>query len=196
MIKKSTKKYFNELKKNLDKISIDDIEMAVDILHHAYSDNKHIFILGNGGSAATASHFACDLGKGTLASKDNKKTKRFKVTSLTDNVATMTAWSNDINYNHIFSEQLKNLLSQGDVVIGISVSGNSPNILNAIKLARAHKAKTISLTGFDGGKLAKISDVSLIARINKYDVAEDIHLTLSHIITRYFLETLNPYQLK
>ncbi len=196
MIKKSTKKYFNELKKNLDKISIDDIEMAVDILHHAYSDNKHIFILGNGGSAATASHFACDLSKGTLAPKDNKKTKRFKVTSLTDNVATMTAWSNDINYNHIFSEQLKNLLSQGDVVIGISVSGNSPNVLNAIKLARGHKAKTIALTGFDGGKLAKISDVSLIARINKYDVAEDIHLTLSHIITRYFLETLNPYQLK
>lgn len=193
MIKKSAEKYINELKKILDKISIDNIKLVVDMIHNAYNDNKQIFILGNGGSAATASHFACDLGKGTLAPKDNTDIKRFKVTSLTDNVATMTAWGNDISYNHIFSEQLKNLLSPGDIVIGISVSGNSPNVINAIKLAKARKAKTIALTGFNGGKLAKISNINITARINKYDIAEDIHLMLSHIITRHFLKTLNNY---
>lgn len=189
MIRKSTKKYFSEVKKNLDKVPTDNIELAVDILHHAYIDNKYIFILGNGGSAATASHFACDLGKGTLSPKDNKKNKRFKVISLTDNMAIVTAWGNDTSYDYIFSEQLKNLLVSGDVVIGISVSGNSSNVINAFKLAKARKAKTIALTGFDGGKLSKIADVSILVRVNKYDVAEDIHLMISHIITRHFFET-------
>lgn len=188
MVKKTTRKYFSELKKIIDKISIKDIELIVNILNNAYLNNKHIFILGNGGSAATASHFACDLGKGTLSS-NNKK--RFRVISITDNVATMTAWSNDVNYAHVFSEQLKNLLDEEDVVIGISASGNSPNVINAISLAKLCKAKTISLTGFDGGELAKIVDINILAKVKKYDLAEDIHLIISHIITRYFFKQLN-----
>ena len=191
MIQQQAKNYFAEIKQILDSIDLKKIKQIVEMIHSAYKNNGHIFILGNGGSAATATHFACDLGKGTLRPKGGKKIKRFKVTSLADNVATMTAWGNDASYNHIFSEQLKNLLSPGDVVIGISASGNSPNVLNAIKLAKKQKAKTISLTGFDGGKLAKTSDVCIIASVNKYDIAEDIHLILSHIITRYFLETIN-----
>lgn len=191
MIKQLTQSYFDEIKQILDEISLQEIEKITTILYNAYRKQKHIFIMGNGGSASTASHFACDLGKGTLSPKDTKKIKRFKVTSLTDNVATITAWSNDISYDQIFSEQLKNLLSPGDVVIGISASGNSPNVLKAIKFAKKTRAITVGLAGFDGGKLAKISDISLVARVNKYDIAEDIHLMLSHIITRYFLKKIS-----
>ena len=190
MIQKHSQTYFNEIKEILDKISLEDIERIVDIIHDAYKREKHIFIMGNGGSAATASHFACDLGKGTLRPAGEQRIQRFKVTALTDNVALMTAWGNDLGYNSIFSEQLKNLVSKEDVVIGISASGNSPNILNAIKLAKKRKATTIGLVGFDGGELAKIADVSIVVRTNKYDISEDIHLMLSHIITRYFLELL------
>lgn len=191
MIKQFTKNYFDEIKQVLDKTSLENIEKITDILYSAYKNGGHIFIMGNGGSAATASHFACDLGKGTLSPKGKKNIKRFKVTSLTDNIATITAWSNDTDYSQIFSEQLKNLLNKGDVVIGISASGNSPNVLNAIKLAKKNKAITIGLTGFSGGQLAKISNISIVARANKYDVVEDIHLMLTHILTRYFLETIN-----
>jgi len=191
MIKKLTKDYFNQVRQTLDEISLKEIEKIIEVIRRAYLKKKHIFIMGNGGSAATASHFACDLGKGTLRPKDEKKIKRFKVTSLTDNIASITAWGNDFNYDHVFSEQLKNLISPNDVVIGISASGNSPNILNAIELAKKYKAITIGLTGFNGGKLAQISDVAIVAKINKYDIAEDVHLILTHMITRYFLEKIN-----
>lgn len=191
MIKQHTKNYFNEVKRILDEIAFEDIERVANIIHDAYKGNKHIFIMGNGGSAATASHFACDLGKGTLHPTDPKRIQRFKVTALTDNVPLMTAWGNDSSYEHIFAEQLKNLLSEGDVVIGISVSGNSLNILNAIKIARELGAITIGLVGFDGGELAKIADASIVAKVNRYDISEDIHLMLTHIITRYFLELLS-----
>jgi len=191
MIQNFTKNYFDELKKILDGISLKDIEKIADVLREAYKSNRHIFITGNGGSAATATHFACDLGKGTLSPKGPQKIKRFKVTSLTDNVATMTAWGNDVGYNRIFSEQLKNLLSPDDVVIGISARGNSPNILNAVKLAKKMKARSIGLAGFNGGKLVKISDISIVVPVHKYDIAEDAHLILCHVITRYFLETIN-----
>lgn len=190
MIKQHTQSYLNEIKQVLDNISLEDIEKIVNIIHDAYQDNKHIFIMGNGGSAATASHFACDLGKGTLHPTDSRRIQRFKVTALTDNVALMTAWSNDSSYDNIFSEQLKNLLSEGDVVIGISASGNSRNILNAINVAKEYRAITIGFIGFDGGDLVEIVDASIVARVNRYDIAEDIHLMLTHIITRYFLELL------
>lgn len=191
MIKQITKNYFEEIKKILDEISLKDIEKIAEIIYNAYLKKKHIFIMGNGGSATTASHFACDLGKGTLSPRTKKNIKRFKVISLTDNIATITAWANDVSYNQIFSEQLENLLNAGDVVIGISAGGNSPNILKAIKLAKKKQATTIGLVGFNGGKLAKIADISIVAKINKYDIAEDVHLILTHIITRYFSELIN-----
>lgn len=190
MIKRHTQNYFNEIKGVLDNISLEDIENITNIIYNAYKENKHIFIMGNGGSAATASHFACDLGKGTLHPTDTKRMQRFKVTALTDNVPLMTAWSNDSSYDNIFSEQLRNLVSEGDVVIGISASGNSKNIINAINTAKELTAITIGLAGFDGGELAKISHASIIARVERYDMSEDVHLILTHIITRYFLELL------
>ncbi len=190
MIQQLSREYFNEVKKILDKISLENIEKIANIIHDAYKNERHIFIMGNGGSAANASHFACDLAKGTLHPTDTQRIKRFKVTALTDNVASMTAWGNDLSYEHIFSEQLKNLAGEGDVVIGISASGNSPNILKAIKLAREFRAITIGLAGFDGGELAKIVDAAIVVEVRRYDMSEDIHLMLAHIITRHFLELL------
>ena len=190
-MKELIKNYFSEIEQILDKISLKDIEKFASILHNIYLKEGHIFIIGNGGSASTASHFACDLSKGALLPKNYKKIKRLKATSLTDNIAIITAWSNDISYKKIFSEQLNNLLCKNDIVIGISASGNSPNIIEAIKTAKQKKAKTIGLAGFNGGKLAKITDICIIAKINKYDIVEDIHLILTHIITRHFLNLIN-----
>ncbi|MCK4539867.1 SIS domain-containing protein [Candidatus Parcubacteria bacterium] len=191
MIKETAKKYFSDLKKVIDELDLNILEKITEIIHDAYKNDKQIFIMGNGGSAATASHFACDLGKGTLLNNGQNNTKRFRVISLTDNVATMTAWGNDTDYSHIFSDQLKNLINSRDVVIGISASGNSPNVINAINLAKKHNAKTIGFAGFEGGELAKISDVAIVAKINRYDIAEDVHLVLGHLVTRYFKNTIN-----
>ena len=190
MIIKNTYKYFGEIKKILDRISFENISKIVNVIHEAYIREGHIFIFGNGGSASTASHFACDLGKGVTFLNKDKNVKRFKVTSLTDNVATMTAWGNDTGYNQIFSEPLKGLICKNDVAIGISASGNSPNVINAIQLAKEHRAKTICLTAFGGGKLGLLADNSVIVDINRYDLAEDAHSIICHLITYHFQELL------
>ncbi|MBU4031145.1 SIS domain-containing protein [Patescibacteria group bacterium] len=190
-MKKLIENYFSEIKQTLDKILLRDIEKFASALYDVYLKGGHIFIMGNGGSASTASHFACDLSKGVLSPKNHKKIKRLKVTSLTDNMATITAWSNDLSYEKIFSEQLNNLSREGDAVIGISASGNSPNIIDAIKTAKKKKAITLGLAGFNGGKLAKMADICITAKVDKYDIAEDIHLMLSHIITRHFFNLIN-----
>jgi len=192
MIKKETKIYFNQISQTINQLSAGNIKRAVEAIYQAYLKNKYIFIMGNGGSAATASHFACDLSKSTFSLQYNKKEKRrFKVISLTDNIALITAWSNDSNYDQIFVQQLENLLKKDDVVIGISVSGNSPNIIKAIELAKKRKAVTIGLVGFRGGRLAEITDINITTKINRYDVSEDVHLILTHLITRHFFEKIN-----
>jgi len=192
MIKKETKIYFDQINQAINQLSTGNIKRVVEAIYQAYLKNKYIFIMGNGGSAATASHFACDLSKSTLSLQCSKKTiKRFKVISLTDNIALITAWSNDSNYDQIFIQQLENLLKKDDVVIGISVSGNSPNIIKAIELAKKRKAVTIGLAGFKGGRLAEITDINITTKINLYDVSEDVHLILTHLITRHFFEKIN-----
>jgi D-sedoheptulose 7-phosphate isomerase len=151
---------------------------VVEALHNARLDRKHVFILGNGGSSATASHFACDLGKGTAVAG----WPRFKAIALTDNMPLVTAWANDTSYDDVFAEQLVNLASDGDVVIGISGSGNSPNVLNAIKLARKLGAITIGLTGFDGGELKNLVDMAIVVPNHCIQQVEDVHLILEHAI--------------
>ncbi len=138
--------------------------------------------MGNGGSASLASHFACDLSKGTLQNVHDDNEKRFRVISLTDNIALMTAYSNDLGYEHVFSQQLKNLVNEGDVVIGISASGNSKNVINAISLAKKSKAVSIGLLGFDGGKLKEIVDLKLWVNKDNYGIVEDVHSSLQHMI--------------
>src|ERR1700687_934314 len=132
----------------LQAISLPHLETVLRLLEEAYRNGRRIFIMGNGGSAATASHFALDLAKNTIM----PGVPRLKAISLTDHVPLITAWSNDIAYEHIFAEQLANMIEPGDVAIGISTSGNSPNVINALRLARECQASTIGLLGAKGGK--------------------------------------------
>lgn len=180
--------YLRELKETLDKLPSSQIEKIKDILLGAYRENKKVFIMGNGGSAATASHFACDLAKGTAGKDDSRK--RFKAIALTDNVPILTAWANDTGYENIFLEQLKNLLDEGDVVIAISGSGNSRNIIKAVEYANAQKALTIGLTGFRGGKLKGMVQECLIVPSHSLEQIEDVHLILEHILCSWLRQLI------
>ena len=144
----------------------------------ARDTNKTIFVMGNGGSASTASHFVSDLLKTSIV----KDRERFKAVSLSDNIPVMLAWSNDTSYDNIFVEQLHNCLSENDVVIGISGSGNSTNVIKAIEFANTTNALTISLTGKDGGKLSKHSQINLTVPSNDMLTIETIHLMLLHLL--------------
>ncbi len=174
----SINNYFQLLKQTLDNLDRTELETFINILLNARDKGRCIYIMGNGGSASTASHFVCDFNKGMSYGKD----KRFKVICLNDNIPTMMAYSNDISYEDIFVEQLKNFLNEDDVVIGISGSGNSKNILKAIEYANSKGAVTIGLTGYDGGVLRKICRHSINANINNMQVSEDIHIMICHMI--------------
>ncbi len=180
------KEYLEKLSQTLHKIDIRDIDRCSDILLEAYENKKNIFICGNGGSAATASHFACDINKGVSLGLE----KRFKIIALTDNLATITAYSNDLDYDDIFLEQLKNFYTTGDILIGISGSGNSKNVLNAIEYVNKNQGITIGWTGFDGGRLRQVSQYSVNANINDMQISEDIHMTLVHLMMKVLRKKL------
>ena len=179
-------KYIIHLQDVLNKLKLEHVRESIDVIMDAYQDDKQIFVIGNGGSASTASHLACDLGKGTSV----EDRKRFRVISLTDNVATMTAWSNDVSYDDVFVEQLKNLVNSGDVVIGISASGNSENVIRAMQHAVDVGCRTIGWSGFGGGRLAKICDVNVVVDSSEYGPVEDVHLILNHILHAWIREEL------
>jgi len=183
-IKNFPQKYFQELKNALDKLDSEKIYKVISILLEAYKKDKKIFIFGNGGSASTASHFACDLSKGTLSNVYDENEKRFRVISLTDNVATITAFSNDLSFEDIFIQQLRNLIEEGDVAVVMSGSGNSPNVVKAIEYAKKCGAITIGFLGFrTGGKLGQLVDYDITVQDDHYGRIEDIHLVLGHLIT-------------
>ncbi len=177
----SVEDYIEGVKRCLAEISRDEVEGVVKAVVDAFKRQKRVFVFGNGGSASTSSHFACDLGKGTAV--DNK-IMRLPVLSLTDNVALITAIANDIGYSSVFKEQLASLLSEGDVVIGISASGNSPNVLEAIEYAKSKGATTIGICGFGGGKLAQVAERTLVFSAKDYGQVEDAHMVLLHFISR------------
>ncbi len=181
--------YIRELKQNLDKLNLAKIDQAVNIILHAFKRQKKIFIMGNGGSASTASHMACDLGKGTLRRVYDDSEPRLKVYSLTDNVAALTAYANDLSFEDIFIQQLRNLAEKDDVVIVLSGSGNSKNIIKAISYAKKCRSKTIGILGFkDGGKAGRLVDCAIIVDSNKYGICEDITLILNHIFISLLAE--------
>ena len=169
--------YLNTLKTTIDSISRVEIQQFISSLIDSYENKRHVFIMGNGGSASTASHFACDINKGVSF----KRKKKFKVIPLTDNIATIMAYANDVSYDDIFVEQLKNFLEPNDLVIGISGSGNSKNVLKAIEYANQNKAITFGVTGYDGGKLKQLAHHSVNANINDMQISEDIHMILVHL---------------
>lgn len=169
--------YFATLKLVLDNMNRDEISVLINLLLQARDNGRHIFIMGNGGSASTASHSVCDFNKGLSYGKES----RFKLICLNDSLATLSAYSNDVSYDIAFMEQLKNFLEPKDLVIGISGSGNSKNILLAMEYAHEMGAVTVGITGYDGGKLKKVADYSVNANINDMQISEDIHLILNHL---------------
>lgn len=179
-----TQDYICELKEILDNLSQEVVEHVINVLHEARMDNKQVFIMGNGGSASTASHFVCDLGKNTRV----KGIPNFRVMGLTDNLALFSALANDEGYENVFAEQLANHVQPSDVVIGISTSGNSPNVVNAIRLAHSVQATTIGFTGFNSGELGSLVDIDLHVPSHSIEHVEDIHLVLEHLITRALRE--------
>lgn len=178
--------YFMRLTQALEAIPRDLVVALGETLFRAYRDGKQVFILGNGGSSSTASHMAADLAKNTIA----PNMKRFRVFSLNDNAAIMTALANDLGYDNVFLEQLTNLVQAGDVLIAVSASGNSPNVLKAMRYAQARSAEVVGLLGFDGGAAAALADIPLVVPSNHYGVVEDAHLILNHILVDYFQERL------
>ncbi len=177
-------RYLSDLKIVLDKLPVEETKRAADIFYQAYQSDHTVFTFGNGGSAALASHMASDLGKAThLPGPDAlAQVKRLKVFSLTDNVPMMTAWANDSDYENVFAGQIENFIQGGDVALGISGSGNSPNVLRALELARRVGAITVGLTGCGGGKMKDLLDCSLIVPSNHVQQVEDAHLILAHLI--------------
>jgi D-sedoheptulose 7-phosphate isomerase len=161
------------------------IERIVPILLRARVEDRTIFFFGNGGSASTASHFVTDIAKVAGGTDGRGKGKRFRCVCLNDNTPGVTAWANDVGYAEVFSGQLKALAEKGDVAVAISGSGNSPNVLEAVRTARAMGLTTIGLTGMGGGKLKDLVDVALVVPSNSMQHTEDTHLVALHLVTAY-----------
>ncbi len=170
--------YFTALRETICKLPFAEIDRVVDLLAETFDRGRWVYIFGNGGSAALASHFACDLAKGTI----NGNPKRFRVLALTDNIPLMTAWANDSSYENIFAEQLKNFVRPRDIALAISGSGNSPNVLKALTVARSAGATTVGLTGFRGGKMKSLCDHCVVIPCDNMQIIEDLHVAAAHAL--------------
>jgi D-sedoheptulose 7-phosphate isomerase len=178
--------YLEKLRAALDALPGDRLTRLGEMLYRAYRNERQVFTLGNGGSAATASHIAADLAKNTIG----PNMRRFRVLSLNDNTPMLTALANDVGYEKVFSEQLKSLVRMGDLLIVLSTSGNSPSVLSAMRCAREHSAEVAAILGFDGGEAAGLADLALVVRSDHCGVVEDVHLVINHIMVDYFKSKL------
>lgn len=176
-MKSFSREYISELQNLMNSFPHENFEKMVREIMAAYHEQRNIFVMGNGGSGSTASHWTCDINKGCCLELE----KKFKMICLNDNIPTLMAYANDISYDDIFVEPLKNFFRPDDVVIGISGSGNSTNVLKAIEYARTNQGRTIGLCGFQGGKLHDMVDIPLLARVNDMQKVEDIHMIIVHI---------------
>ncbi|MEX2213755.1 MAG: SIS domain-containing protein [Phycisphaeraceae bacterium] len=170
--------YFARLSDTITRLDVAAVASAIALLRQARDAGKLIFTMGNGGSASTASHMVCDLNKGASYQRDS----RFRVMCLNDNFATLMAYANDVSYTSVFVEPLKNFMTPGDLVIGISGSGNSPNVLEAIDYANANGGITLGFCGYEGGKLIKAAAHHIHVPINDMQIVEDLHLVLNHVM--------------
>jgi len=184
------KNFFKEFERSINEISWEEIARAIKILHSAYENGGRVFLIGNGGSAAIASHFANDLNKTILGHKGDKNVRKFQAINLSDNIPLLTAWANDVGYEHVFSEQLKNFANEKDILLAVSSSGNSPNIIKAVQEAKKLYMPVIGMIGFDGGKLMPLSDAKIFIPSSDYAIVESAHETICHLITTYFQETI------
>lgn len=172
--------YFSILEKSAASLAWDTVDLIAHLLYRAYEEERTTYLFGNGGSASLASHFACDLVKGTWVPGSNLK--RFRATALTDNLPILTAWANDSGYEDVFAEQIRGIIQTRDIAIAISGSGNSTNVLKALHIARDAGALTIGLGGFEGGRMRALCDVSLIVPSDNMQIIEDLHLSVAHCL--------------
>lgn len=170
--------YLKKVSQTLDELSREEMGKFVDLLFDTYQKSGTIFFFGNGGSAATATHICGDIVKGLCLGQE----KRFKAMCLSDNLPAIMAIANDISYDDIFVEQLKNFIGKDDLVVGISGSGNSENVLRAIKYAKENSVTTVGLCGFKGGKLKEMADYCVHAKIDDMEITEDVHMAIGHCV--------------
>jgi D-sedoheptulose 7-phosphate isomerase len=176
--------YLDTLRSVLNEVPTADLERVIEIFEDAYKRDAVIYICGNGGSWATAGHWVCDFSKGTNA----EGRRRMRMISLGDNVPMLTAYGNDVHYNQVFSEPVLTYVRKGDVVVLLTASGNSPNILEAAAAAKKVGAVSVGLIGFGGGKLAALVDHAVTVNCREYGPVEDLHMILDHIISLYMRE--------
>ena len=179
------KQYKAALLEAIERIDTSRVERAIEWFREARDGSKHIFVCGNGGSASTASHFTCDIVKGASYNRDT----RFRIMALTDSLATLTAYSNDVSYDCVFVEQLKNFAQAGDLVMCISGSGNSANVVRAMEYANSAGCRTIALTGRDGGKLGPLAQLNIQVAVPHMGRIEDAHMVVCHMIAYHFMES-------
>ena len=184
--KNEIRTYITHEIETLNKLDVDQIDAALNMLVETMENGNTVYVFGNGGSSATASHFQNDFNKGVSEHTE----KKFNLLCLNDNVATVMAVANDIGFEEIFRFQLRGHIKPGDVVLAISGSGNSKNVINAVEYAKAQGNKIIGLTGFGGGKLRELADVSLHVPINSMQVTEDIHMVFDHLMMSVLYKTL------
>jgi D-sedoheptulose 7-phosphate isomerase len=177
-------RYKTDLLAAIQTIDLERVEQAIGLLAQARAESRRIFVCGNGGSASTASHFATDMVKGASFGRE----KRFRIMALTDSLPTLTAYSNDVGYECVFVEQLKNFAEPGDILIAVSGSGNSPNVLRAVEYANAIGCRTIGLSGRDGGALGKLVQLNLHVANPHMGRIEDGHMIILHMICYRFME--------
>ncbi|MAZ96051.1 MAG: phosphoheptose isomerase [Flavobacteriales bacterium] len=180
------KQYIDLVKSTLDALDANALESLVDAFHSTYEKGGNIYTMGNGGSGASASHAAGDFLKGASYGLD----KRFKMICLNDNLPSMMAIANDIGWESIFVEPLKNFLSTKDLVIGISGSGNSKNVVNAIEYANEQGATTVAMSGFKGGKISQIATINVHAPVMDMEVTEDVHMVIFNIVKKQMMARL------
>lgn len=173
---KDIKSYFDRVKATIDKLNVADLDMIMNLLNKARDEQRTIFICGNGGSAATASHYCCDFNKGI----SERQATKFRMICLSDNIPSMMAYANDFSYEHIFAGPLENLYREGDYLIAISGSGNSKNVVRAVEYVNDHHGVTIGITGYDGGKVKKLCQHNVHVPVLDMQISEDIHMMLDH----------------
>jgi len=169
--------YFQQLGSLIPKLPYDDIDRITAMFLRAFHEERTVFVFGNGGSAASASHMMCDMNKGTIT---DGQPRRLRVLALTDNIPLLTAWANDSSYEFVFAEQLKNFVRQGDLAFAISGSGNSPNVLLGLKTARELGAHTAGVAGYEGGKMKPLCDVCAVVPSSNMQMIEDMHHAILH----------------
>ncbi len=193
-VSEQAREHLHLLQAAMSELPLSELERLSESLFRAYRNDKQVFTLGNGGSSSTASHMAADLAKNTIGANMH----RFRIMSLNDNVSIMTALANDISFEDVFAEQLINHIRAGDVLVVVSASGNSPNVLKAMRYARSRSAEVAGLLGFDGGAARRLADIALVVPSDNYGVVENAHLIINHILVDYFKARLmetRPWQI-